>query len=74
MYTARTMDTSRIMDTSRKMFIRYHGHSKDRGHNDKENYKEDAQPPRVRKTKQDSPPECIFMFSQKHPTTLNIVR
>ena len=54
--------------------IKDHGHRKDHGHNDKDNKKEDTQPPRVRRTNQASPPEYIFMFSPKHPTTLNIVR
>ena len=31
--------------------------------NENSNNKEYAQPPRVRQTKQDSPPECIFLFS-----------
>ena len=73
MGTARIMYKSSIMDTASTMFIMDCGHSKDYGNNNKDNNKEDAQPPRVRRTKQASPPECIFLFSQEHPTTLNIV-
>ena len=57
---------------TRPMVIKDHGHTKDHGYNNKKrNDKEDAQPPRVRQTKQASPPGCnfyvlIFMFS---PTT-----
>ena len=63
---------TRFMDKSRTMVIKNHGHRKDNGHNYKDNDKEDAQPPTVRLTNQASPSECIFIFSQKQPTTLNI--
>ena len=67
MDTESIMYTSRIMATARTMVIKYHGHRKDHVHNDKENYKEDAQPPRVRRMKQASPMECIFYVLTNQP-------
>ena len=41
--------------------------------NDNDNNKEDAQPPRVRRTRQDSPQECNFLFFHQNTLRFNIV-
>ena len=57
------------------MVIEDHGHTKVQGqNNEKRNDKDDAPPPRLRRTKQASPQNVFLCFHTKTPHPFNIVR